>query len=156
MTPNFEENDFILTDKVTYRFRKPERGDVIVFKSPQDPNYDYIKRVIALPNERVKLQNGHYYIFTKDSPKGVLLNEPYLPSTAVTPPGSYVKEGELITVGENQYFVNGDNRAHSSDSREWGTVPLDSIIGRAWLRYWPVIEFGMIPRVDYLLKSGSN
>lgn len=151
MFPTFEDSEFILTDKITYRFRGPERGDVVVFKSPQDGNFDFIKRIIALPAENIKISSGHFYIYNLTHTKGDLLEEPYIDRSVNTPPGSIAREGEVIKVPENQYFVSGDNRTHSSDSREWGTVPKESIIGRAWLRYWPLSKFGLIHQVDYKL-----
>lgn len=149
MTPNFEDGEFILTDKITYRFRGPERGDVVVFRAPQDPNYDFIKRVVGLPGERLKISEGHFYIYNPQHVRGDKLIEPYISQSLNTPTGTLLKEGEIITVPNNQYFVTGDNRGHSSDSREWGSVPRESIIGRAWLRYWPPSKIGLIPQVDY-------
>lgn len=149
MTPNFEDGEFILTDKITYRFRQPERGDVVVFRAPQDPDYDFIKRVVGLSGERLKIYAGHFYIYNPQHPRGDKIIEPYISPSLNTPTGSLLKEGEIITVPDNQYFVTGDNRGHSSDSREWGTVPRESVIGRAWLRYWPPPKIGLIPQIDY-------
>jgi len=142
MYPNFENGENLLTNKIVYRFSKPQRGDVIIFKAPPKQNYDYIKRVIGLPGERLSLKNNKFFI--NDAP----LNESfYLADNIPIRDGHFLHEGEEITIPENQYFVAGDNRSHSSDSREWGCIPLENIIGRAWLRYWPPDKFGLIPRM---------
>src|SRR3989338_2409215 len=151
MMPTFEDNDYILTDKITYRFKKPSRGDVVVFRSPQNPKTDYIKRIIAIPGEKVKVEDGRYFVYNNDHTNGVIISEPYLPESVLTKPGSMAKEGEFYTVPDNQYFVSGDNRNHSSDSRDWGAVPRDNIVGKALLRYWPFNGFGIVKAVDYQL-----
>lgn len=151
MFPTFDDNDYILTDKVTYRFKKPLRGDIVVFKAPQNPKNEYIKRIIALPGEKIKISNGRYYIFNSSHIKGEILEEPYINPTVSTTPGVFAKEGEIVSVPDNQYFVSGDNRSHSSDSREWGTVPMENITGKAFLRYWPIKQLQLIPGVDYKL-----
>lgn len=142
MQPNFENNEYLLTDKISYRFNSPKRGDVVIFESPTQKNYDYIKRIIGLPNERIKLQDSKFYINDK------LLDESaYLPANVITSPGEFLKSGKDVTVPDNQFFVVGDNRPHSSDSREWGFIPKESIIGKAWFRYWPPSRWGLIPRI---------
>jgi signal peptidase I len=143
MEPNFLDGEYILTNKYEYKIADPRRGDVIVFKSPQNPDVDYIKRVIGLPGERVKLMNNHYYI------NDVELKEEYLAPTLYTYYGAFLHDGQEIIVPENNYFVSGDNRPRSSDSREWGTIERSSIIGRSQLRYWPFERFGIIPQVNY-------
>lgn len=143
MEPNFHNNEYILTDKISYRFSEPKRGDVIIFKAPKNPDIDYIKRIIALPGERVKIQNGLVYI------DGKLLKEPYLKDTTNLFPGSFMREGIDITVPPEEYFAMGDNRSHSSDSREFGPIPARLIIGRALLRYWPISQFGALPQTSY-------
>ncbi|MBI2617035.1 signal peptidase I [Candidatus Gottesmanbacteria bacterium] len=145
MEPNFFNNEYILTDKISYRFGEPKRGDVIILKAPKNPDIDYIKRVIGLPNERLKVQNGFVYI------NGEQLLEPYISETTNLFPGSYMQEGVEITVPEGFYFVMGDNRQHSSDSREFGPISSDLIIGRAFLRYWPPKQFGPLEAVRYSL-----
>src|SRR3989344_3510614 len=140
MEPNFHDKEYILTNKFEYRFGDPKRGDVIVFKSPQNPEIDYIKRIIGLPGEKLKLVNNHYYI------NGVELQEPYIAPELYTYNGAYLKEGVEIVIPDDYYFVSGDNRPRSSDSREWGPIPRSSIIGRSQLRYWPFNRFGLIDR----------
>lgn len=143
MEPNFDNKEYILTDKLSYRFHAPDRGDVVILKAPGNPDVDYIKRVIGLSNERLKVQKGSVYI------NGEQLVEPYLKDASTLFPGSYMEEGTEITIPEGFYFVMGDNRPHSSDSREFGPIPLQSIIGRAFLRYWPPQHFGPLNGIKY-------
>lgn len=147
MEPNFLDGQYILTNKYEYRFGNPKRGDVIVFKSPQNPDIDYIKRIIGLPGEKVKLINNHYFI------NGIELVEPYIATELYTYNGAYLREGMEITVPQHQYFVSGDNRPRSSDSREWGPIERGSIIGKSQVRYWPPEKFGVIPTTHYLSIS---
>jgi signal peptidase I len=138
----------LLTDKVSYRFRQPQRGDVVIFKALSsepcaDIECEYIKRVVGLPNERVKIQEGLVYI------NGQKLKEDYLLPGIKTSPGSFLEEGVERKVPEGEYLTLGDNRSHSRDSREFGPVPKERIIGKAWLRYWPYKTVGIIKKVDY-------
>lgn len=150
MEPNFHNNEYILTDKISYRFKDPERGNIIVFKAPKNPDIDYIKRIIGLPGDRVKVEKGDVYINDKKLP------EPYLHDKSLLFPGSYMQEGINVTVAPGEYFVMGDNRPHSSDSREFGPIPKKSIIGKAFLRYWPIKEIGIISGVNYLISEASR
>lgn len=143
MEPNFPNNQYLLTDKVTYRFREPDRGDVIVFKAPNTNDEEFIKRIIVLPGETVSIKEGQIYI------NGRILNENYLADGLITMPGAYLKEGVEIKVPEESYVVLGDNRPYSSDSRAWGLITKDKITGRAWLIYWPISEFGTVEEVIY-------
>jgi len=143
MQPNFPNGEYLLTDKVTYRFRQPHRGDVVVFEAPTAEGEEFIKRIIGLPGENVSVKEGSIFINDKK------LDETYLGSGVITLPGNFLKEGEELTVAENQYFVLGDNRLHSSDSRFWGFVPKDKITGRAWVIYWPVEKAGPVEKVNY-------
>ena len=144
MADNFHDGEYLLTDKITYRFRPIRRGEVIIFKAPRNEDYDYIKRVIALPHERVKISGGKVFV------NGVPIDESaYLPSDVKTSPGQFFQENKEITIPDGEYFVLGDNRSHSSDSRDWGTVPRENIIGKAWFRYWPPDRIGLIPTVTY-------
>lgn len=147
MDPTMQTGEYLLTEKISYRFGEPQRGDIIVFKAPTTAcigdNCDYIKRVIALPGETVKVANGHFYI------NGELLNEDeYLASDVVTIPGAYTADEREITLGENQYFVSGDNRANSADSRYWGPITKNAIIGKAFFSYWPVKTVGLIEHAN--------
>lgn len=139
MEPNFHENEYLLTDKLSYRFGEPQRGDVIVFKAPPT-NYteEYIKRLIAGPGDTVEIISGQVYV------NGNKLEEPYLAEGTRTLPGKFMAENEPITLPQGAYFVMGDNREHSKDSREFGFVPEDKITGRAWFIYWPPEDFGVV------------
>ncbi|MBI4779595.1 signal peptidase I [Candidatus Falkowbacteria bacterium] len=138
MEPNFYDGEYILTDKVSYRFREPARGDVVIFKAPKNPELDYIKRIIALPGESIKIQNGDFFINNQK------LNEVYLPNKTAFSGGLFLPQEKEIKIPQNSYFVFGDNRSHSSDSREWGPIQKSDIVGRAFLRYWPPQRIGVI------------
>ncbi len=143
MLPNFIDGEYILTDKISYRFNQPQRGDVIVFKAPRDHEIDFIKRIIGLPGDTVKISETKVYVNNE------LLPEKYLPGEFVTNPGGFLHNDQDITVPSNEFFVLGDNRSHSSDSREWGFVKKDEIIGKAWFRYWPVSQMGFVSKIKY-------
>ena len=141
MYDNFYDGEYLLTDKISYRFNPPEHGDIIVFKAPRNEDYDYIKRIIGLPGDRVTVRNGQVFV------NGELLDESaYLDPNTMTRPGQYTQEGMTITVPVNQYFATGDNRNNSSDSRDWGPVPYQNIVGIAWIRYWPLDKIGMVDK----------
>src|SRR3989338_5155081 len=127
MEPSFHNNEYILTDKISYRFHEPDRGDVIIFKAPRNPEVDYIKRIIGLPGERIMIEEGEVLV------NGENLNEPYIIEQTVLFPGSMLEEGVEIPIPRGQYFVMGDNRSHSSDSREFGPIDRNLIIGRAFM-----------------------
>lgn len=144
MEPNFPDAEYLLTEKVTYYFKKPVRGDVVVFTPPVSETDEYIKRVIALPGETVMVSEGKVYVNDK------LLVEPYLDSSVYTFDEGFLGEGVPFTVPEGKYFVMGDNREHSSDSRAFGPVEFKKISGRAWVVYWPPSESGVVKLPDYL------
>ena len=143
MEPNFFNGEFLLTDKVTYRFNEPQRGDVVVFKAPPDDSNEFIKRIIGLPGEKVKVQGGH--IFVNDQQ----IKEDYLDPTLETSGGSIIIEGHDYIVPENQYLMLGDNRNHSLDSRNLGFINRSKITGRAWLIYWPPKRAGVVKHPTY-------
>ncbi len=140
MCPNFHTGDYILTDKLTYRFSEPKRGDIIVFKNPRNEDQDFIKRIIGVPGDKVMLKNGRVYL------NGQQLNEQYLEPNLTTNPGAFLTDLQEITVKEDNLIVFGDNRPGSSDSREWGYLPNSDLIGKAFFRYWPREVIGLIPR----------
>lgn len=142
MDPTFHDGEYILTDKISYRFNQPQRGDVIVFKAPRNPDFDYIKRIIGLPGDTISIVDGLVYVNNQK------IDEKYIDSETIILPGQFIKEGQQITLGGNEYFVLGDNRSHSSDSRQWGTVPRKDIIGKVFFRYWPFTKFGVIEKPE--------
>lgn len=155
MMPNYLNAEYLLTEKVTYYLHKPQRGDVVVLRPP--PNVsdtdEFIKRIIGLPGEMIRLHNGRVYI------NGQLLNESYIASDVNTNGGSFLADDTDFTVPENEFFLMGDNREHSSDSRFWGPVPLnlspnsqsEGINGRAWVIYWPLPQVGFTHSPTYSL-----
>ena len=129
MEPTLHNGEYILVDKVVYLFHPPERGDVIVFKYPQNPQVDFVKRIIAIPGDTISVVGQTVTV------DGVVLNEFYVNKDDPNNPFSSFKNHP---VGPNEYFVMGDNRSSSCDSRVWGTVSKDRIIGRIFARYWPL------------------
>lgn len=143
MEPNFENGDYLIVDELSYRLRAPERGEVIVFKYPEDTTQRYIKRIIGLPGETVEISDGKVEISKGNQPPQVLNELSYLAPSVYT-------SGDLkVTLGPNQYFVLGDNRPVSSDSRVWGVVPRSDIIGRVYFRAWPFSTAEVIPLPNY-------
>ena len=132
MDPTFRDKQYILTNIIGLRISDPKKGDVVVFKSPPDSEKDYIKRVIASPGDVVAIKDGNVYV------NGEILNESkYLKPKVGTYGGSFLHENEPVTVPQDSYLVMGDNRNGSSDSRQWGFVPLKLIIGKSFFVYWP-------------------
>jgi signal peptidase I len=139
MQPNFQDGERVLINKVVYKFRQPESGEVIIFHPPSNQQADYIKRVIALPGETVGVKEGAVYV------NGTKLDESaYIKAT----PAYTLAE---IKIPENEYFVLGDNRNSSDDSHNGWTVPRENIIGKAWLSFWPPGEWGLV--VNYPLAE---
>jgi signal peptidase I len=144
MVPNFHTDEFLLTDKISYRFNPPKQGDVIVFKAPPseacaESECEYIKRIIGVPGDKIRLTAGYIYVNDKK------LNEPYLDPSVTTYPEGFFAENQILTLKTNEYFVCGDNRPASRDGRAFGPIKRDAIIGKAWLRYWPPSKIGFIP-----------
>lgn len=132
MEPNFSSGDYLLIDEITYRFREPERGEAVVFRYPQNPSTFYIKRVIGLPGERVVVKDGRVLIYNQQFPEGAKIEQDYLT------PGVRTTGNLDVTLSENNYFVLGDNRNYSFDSRSWGTLPRKNITGLVRLRLLPI------------------
>ena len=147
MMPNFPDSEYLLTERVSYYLRDPEREDVVVFTPPTTNLDEYIKRVIAVPSEKVMIKDGKVYI------NGNLLDEPYLEDTVYTSGGPFLQEGKEYLVPEDQFFVMGDNRPNSSDSRYWGSISKKAISGRAWVIYWPFDLAGRVPKPAYNLAQ---
>lgn len=139
MEPSLHEGQFVVVNRIAYRWSEAERGDIIVFRFPLNPSRRFIKRVVGLPGNTVAIRGGGVYI------DGQVLDEPYL---AATP--RY--DGEWV-IGPGEVFVLGDNRNNSSDSQNWGPLPIEEIIGKAVLIYWPPSEAGIIPHYDLAVAA---
>lgn len=146
MLSRFHDKDYLLTEKVSFRFRAPQRSEVIIFKYPKAHEYDYIKRIVGLPGEDIMVANGQVKIFNPEHPEGFVLDEPYLDPKTKTTGKAFLDDDQKYHIPNENYIVMGDNREASSDSREWGLVRRDEIIGRAWLRYWPPQAFAFITK----------
>jgi signal peptidase I len=139
MYPNFHDKEYVITNLIVLRFQTPKLGDVVVFKAPPDPNKDYIKRVIGLPGDTVSIKDGSVYV--NDN----LFNESaYLKPDVKTYGEAFLKDGDSVKVPNDEYFVMGDNRPYSSDSREWGFVKKDELIGESLFVYWPVTRMRLV------------
>ncbi|MDD5547767.1 MAG: signal peptidase I [Candidatus Pacebacteria bacterium] len=147
MEPNFSSGNYLLVDEITYRFREPQRGEVVIFRPPGNPSVYYIKRIIGLPTERVLINNGEVHLFTKEHPEGFVLNEHYLEA-------SLKMENTLdVTLDKGQYFVMGDNRDFSYDSRSWGPLPEKNLLGLVRLRLLPVTEAQVYNNAPLLFEA---
>jgi len=135
MEPTFQNGDYLVINEISYELGDPERGDVVVFKYPYDTSQYYIKRIIGLPGEIVEIKDGRVVIKNKDNPDGFFMEEPYLEKEKDTFGGS------SVTLGYNEYFVLGDNRVASSDSRRWGTLKDEFLIGKVLVRVFPFDSF---------------
>jgi signal peptidase I len=150
MWATLDNNDYLIANKIDYRLHAPQRGDIVILRPPTNNTTDFIKRIIALPGERLLIRDGAIYI------NGHKLDEPYLPDewTQQTNAGKY-SEGQGAVIPPNQYFVMGDNRNRSQDSRFFGPIGRDRIDGKAWFRIWPLNNFGDIYRKMPSLETGS-
>lgn len=143
MEPTFYTHDYLIVNELEYRLNDPVRGDIVILKYPKDPSQYFIKRVIGLPGERVVVRDFKVFIYNTENPDGIELTEPYL------------SEGETTginmdrTTGVGEYIVFGDNRDQSLDSRNFGVVPRDHIIGKVWFRGWPFSKWGTIEHAVY-------
>ena len=138
MEPTFQSGEYIFTSKISYKFKVMQKGDVIIFRSPKNPDIEYIKRVIGLPGDTVLVENNELFV------NGKLIPEDYISAKTNLWEGGFLKEGIQITVPEEFVFVMGDNRPRSSDSREFGPVDINSIIGQVFYRYFPANKMGPI------------
>lgn len=133
MRPTFMEGDRIFVDKLSYRFHPPKRGDIIVFKYPQDMKKDYVKRLAGLPGDTLLIKEGKLYVNDKPLDEAPFSNYYYYNRDD----WSYAKEDQLIEIPQGSYFALGDNSAQSSDSRNWGFVPAKNLVGKAFFIWWP-------------------
>ena|SRR3989344_3527285 len=140
MEPTFHNGEYLIVDRLSYHVREPERGEVIVFRFPEDPSKHFIKRIIGLPEEKVRLVGKSVFITNEEHPQGEEIKEEYIRENGYN--------DLSITLGEDEYFVMGDNRNHSSDSRLWGALPQHFIVGRAYLRLFPIKTASYLPGDD--------
>ena len=144
MEPQFHDGEYLIVDELSYRLSDPERGEVIIFKYPKDPSQYYIKRIIGLPGEKIKINQEKITIFNSENPDGFILDE-----------SNYLIDGKKrdfsmeTKLSDGEYFVMGDNRRASSDSRTWGSLPENFIIGRAWIRAWPLDKIDILEKPEY-------
>jgi len=142
MEPNFQTGDYLIIDQISYRLRDPQRGEVVVFRYPPNPAHHYIKRIIGLPGEIIEIRDGRVIIYYQGR-REILDESDYLPLVIFT-------SGDLkMNLAENEYFVLGDNRIASADSRRWGPLPRENIIGRAFLRAWPFTAIAKFTIPEY-------
>ncbi|MBU1088770.1 signal peptidase I [Patescibacteria group bacterium] len=148
MLPNFTNGEYLLTDKISYQFGEPQRGDVVVFKAPpsepcSEDECEYIKRVIGVPGDEVMVRGGQVYL------NGAMLDQSFLPTDFYTDSGSFCEEGIARIVPDGQYLCFGDNRSHSRDGREFGPIDGSLIVGKAFFKYWPIDSIGLVPSVGF-------
>jgi len=143
MQPSYYENEYLIIDELTYRFRDPERGETVVFHPPGNENLYYIKRVIGLPGETVEVRDGKMVIFNDEYPNGITLHETYLIEET--------EGAQRVQLGQDEYFLMGDNRDESLDSRKIGPIPFKNITGRVWIRGLPLDQVGILEMPTYNL-----
>ncbi len=137
MVPTFHNGEYLIVDEISYIIGEPERGEVVIFRYPNDPKRFFIKRIIGLPNEKIIINKNEVKIMNAEHPEGFILDEPYVTE--------YFEGNGTYRTGEKNYFVLGDNRNKSSDSRIWGLLPHKLMIGRAYLRLLPLKEISYLP-----------
>jgi signal peptidase I len=142
MEPSFENGDYLIIDEISYYFNEPQRGEVVVFKYPKDPSQRYIKRIVGLSGETKEIKSGQVLIYNQEGSR-ILDESDYLVSSVQTPGDT------KITLSEDEYFVLGDNRYASSDSRRWGALPRENIIGRVFARAWPLTVLAKFEAPSY-------
>jgi signal peptidase I len=147
MVPSFANGDYLLIDELTYRFRPAQRGEVVVFHYPKDESTYFIKRVIGLPGDRVEIKDNRITIVNEENPNGLLLSEPYLPPGTQTV--TRIGGQNEFSLGAGEYLALGDNRSYSFDSRDWGILRAQDIVGLVRLRLWPIGGFTVFAAPQY-------
>ena len=143
MEPNFHDGDYLIVNEIGYRLDDPKRGDVVIFHYPNDPRQFFIKRIIGLPGEKIEIKNNKITVYNKEHSDGFTLDEVYLPESAV------ISKDYSQELKNDEYYVLGDNRVASSDSRVWGVLEKHHIVGKAWVRAWPFGDFLVFEGVEY-------
>jgi signal peptidase I len=134
MEPNFYDKEYLIINEIGYRLGEPQRGDIVVFKYPRDPQEYFIKRIVGLPGEKIQIKNGEVFIYNQANDwQGQALEEDYLPKDLKT----YGMSDDVVELNEREYYVLGDNRNASKDSRFFGPVDKSFLVGKVWLRGWP-------------------
>ncbi len=144
MDPNLYDHEYLIIDEISYRLHDPQRGDIIVFRYPRDPSQFFIKRIIGLPGETVEIRDGVIRISNESYPEGFVLDE-----SGYLSPDVQTRGDISVTLKEDEYYVMGDNRRASLDSRSFGPVTRDYIVGRAWVRGWPIDRITVFERPEY-------
>lgn len=143
MEPSFYDHEYLIIDEISYRFSEPQRGDIVVFKYPNDPEQFFIKRIVALPGETIEIKDGYVFIYDINNQKSLLDEYDYLS------PGLKTNGNRKWQLEENQYYMLGDNRQHSLDSRSFGPVSGELIVGKVWFRGWPLDRVKVFDEVAY-------
>ena len=143
MEPNFYDKEYLIIDELSYRLRQPHRGEVIVFRYPNNPKEYFLKRIVGLPGERIKVSDGVVIIYNQQYPEGIVLQEEYLQNTLLT------SGDKILNIKNDEYFVLGDNRPNSYDSRRFGAIDKEEIVGRAVFRGWPFNRLGILDSPEF-------
>ena len=147
MEPNFYDHEYLIIDEISYRFNEPKRGDIVVFRYPRNPQEYFIKRLIGIPGDEIQIKDGYVYILNNNNPDRVRLEEPYLSPGVKT----YGLTEEVVVLGDDEFYVLGDNRNSSKDSRSFGPVNRSYITGRVLLRGWPFDRIQLFETPVYVL-----
>lgn len=150
MEPSFYDHEYLIIDEISYRFGEPTRGDIVVFKYPKDPSQYFIKRIVGLPGEKVEIKDDQVYVLPVEGKKFMLDETSYLEL------GTETSGNKEWTLGPDEYYVLGDNRDYSLDSRSFGPVYKDLIVGKVWVRGWPFWRIKTFPNVDYGVPMLNN
>ncbi|MEO8065434.1 MAG: signal peptidase I [Candidatus Doudnabacteria bacterium] len=149
MEPNFSNGQYLIIDELSYRLGSPQRGQIVVLHYPKDPKQFFIKRVIGLPGEKIGVDNGKVIVFNDQHPEGVTIDEPYLPNQSLSYPhdAAIVGGKKILTLASDEYFMMGDNRLASSDSRDWGPLERKYMVGRVLVRVLPLNAYEVTSRL---------
>ncbi|MBU1132419.1 signal peptidase I [Patescibacteria group bacterium] len=162
MEPSFYDNEYLIINEISYGLKipfsdgqivpigEPNRGDIVVFRYPKDPSQYFIKRIVGLPGEKIEIVDEHIYIYTLEGKKFMIDESAYLPE------GLHLGGPKTWELNKNEYYVMGDNREFSLDSRSFGPLNRELIVGKVWLRGWPIWRLTVFPEVDYGITVENN